>query len=367
MTRSHFGSIERLGPGYYRAWWTDKAGKRNSKRMHASRDEVEAFLAARNLDGMPSTITWSQFWLAKVEPQVSTLAVNTQDEYNATWRALEPIMGSEMVSDMDWHRANEVITSFDAPSMQRKAGKLIKKMCNMAIRDKGRLLQRNPVDGAIEYKPMRRRKKTLIDVTEAKAYMRAVRGWKHEAVMLALMGFGMRPEEAEALTWEDVSPYELKGSTYCTARIDKALTWTHSQGKLFKDTKNEESVRTAVCGEPWASRLLELAEGRSGPLSPSGEPYDPDSPEAWYTSPQTVSKKWARLCEEKGVRKVAIKDIRSSYSTMMGEALVPDSIVAGNMGHSDGTTKGVHYQRVTMRAKCMAADMLAELVDEVSR
>ena len=367
MTRSHFGSVERTGPGRYRVWWTDKAGKRHSKRIEGDRDEAEAFLAARNLDGMPSTVTWRQFWIAKVEPQVSTLAVNTQDEYRATWAALEPLIGSERVSDMDWHRANEVITSFSAPSMQRKAGKLIKKMCNMAIRDKGQLLHRNPVDTAIEYKPMRRRRKRLMDVTEAKAYMRAVEGWKHEAVMLALMGFGMRPEEAEALTWEDVSPYEFKGSTYCAANVDKALTWTHSRGKLFKETKNEASARTAVCGEPWASRLLCLAEGKSGPLSPSGEPYDASRPEAWYTSPQTISKKWQERCEAAKVGHVAVKDMRSSYSTMMGEALVPDSIVAGNMGHSDGTTKGVHYQRVTMRAKCMAADMLAELVDEVSK
>ena len=364
MTRSHFGSVEYLGTDYYRVWWTDKAGKRRSKRIHGPRSEAEAYLAARNLDGMPSETTWGAFWRAKVAPQVATLAVNTQDEYNATWRAIEPLIGPERVCDMDWHRANEVVTSFSAPSMQRKVGKLLKKMCNMAVRDKGRLLQANPVQ-AMEYKPMRRRPKRLVDVTEAKAYMRAVEGWKHEGVMLALMGFGMRPEEAEALLWEDLRPYEFKGAVYCTARIDKALTWTHSQGKLLKDTKNESSARTAVCGEPWASRLLALADGRSGPLSPSGE--DGDAPEARYTSPQTISKKWLARCDSMGVPRVAVKDMRSSYSTMMGEALVPDSIVAGNMGHSDGTVKGAHYQRVTMRAKCMAADMLAELVDEVSR
>lgn len=47
-----------------------------------------------------------------------------------------------------------------------------------------------------------------------------------------------------------------------------------------------------------------------------------------------------------------------------GEAMAPDSVVAGNMGHSDGTTKGTHYQKVTMRAKCMAPDLLADLIAE---
>lgn len=56
--------------------------------------------------------------------------------------------------------------------------------------------------------------------------------------------------------------------------------------------------------------------------------------------------------------------MRSSYASMMGEALAPDSVVSGNMGHSDGTTKGAHYQRVTMRAKCAAAGLLADLLAE---
>lgn len=65
-----------------------------------------------------------------------------------------------------------------------------------------------------------------------------------------------------------------------------------------------------------------------------------------------------------GVPYVTEKDMRSSYATMMGEAMAPDSVVAGNMGHSDNTTKGTHYQRVTTRAKCMAADLLAESLED---
>lgn len=57
---------------------------------------------------------------------------------------------------------------------------------------------------------------------------------------------------------------------------------------------------------------------------------------------------------------VTDENMRSSYTSKMGEAIAPDSVVAGNMGHSDGTIKGRHYQKVTMRAKCMAADLLAE-------
>lgn len=44
--------------------------------------------------------------------------------------------------------------------------------------------------------------------------------------------------------------------------------------------------------------------------------------------------------------------------------MVPDSVVEGNMSHAGSTTKTRHYQRVTMRAKCMAADMLAESLED---
>ena len=365
MTRSHFGSIEYIGPGKYRAWWTDKAGRRQSHRMtDCTRDDVEAFLAGKCLGPMESSTTWGMFWKAKVDPQIETLAVKTRDEYRRQWRRhLEPVIADERVCDMTWHRANAVIGMVEAPSMQRAVGRLLKKMCNMAIREG--LLLVNPVDRAIEYKPRRRRRKKLTDVTMVKDVMEAAEGCKYEPIVLCLMGFGMRPEEADAMLWEDLRPYEFKGSTYCVANVDKALTWTTSEGKHFKSTKNEPSEREAVCGEPFASRLLELSEGKTGPLCPSGEPYSEERPEAWYTSPNVITRNWALWCERHGIPCSNQKDFRSSYSTMMGEAMVPDSVVAGNMGHSDGTTKGVNYQKVTMRAKCMAADMLAELLDEV--
>lgn len=367
MTRSHFGSIQRLGPDYYRVFWSE-GGERRSARMRCTRDDAELFLARKKLGGLPSTTTWRQLWREVALPQIETLAVRTQEEYRTNWeKHLAPQIADEPVSEMDWHRANEVLTSISAPSVQRQCGKLLKKLCNMAIRDRGHLLTHNPVDRAIQYAPKKKRKKTLVDASQVPEYMEKARGCKYEPVILCLMGFGMRPEEADALLWEDLREHRFHGQSYCVATIDKALVWSHQTGKILKDTKNEPSARDAVCGEPWASRLLELSEGKSGPLVPSGTPYDPSKPEAWYTSPLAITRNWKLWCERKGLPYVNQKDMRSSYATMMGEALVPDSIVAGNMGHGDGTTKGTHYQRVTMRAKCMAADMLAELVEEMSQ
>ena len=361
MTRSHFGSVERIGPDYYRVWWTDSTGRRSHRMPDTTREEAELFLAQKKLGKLPDNTTWGYLWKTVALPQISGLAVRTREEYLGNWeKHLEPHIANEPVAEMDWRRANEVVTKPEAPSVQRQVGKLLKKLCFMAVRNG--LLASNPVDRAIEYAPRRKRKKRLVDASQVHGYLSAAEGCKYEPVILCLMGFGMRPEEADALLWEDLRAYDFKGQTYCCASIDKALTWSHQSGKVFKSTKNEPSEREAVCGEPFASRLLSLAEGKTGPLCPSGKPYDPSAPEEWYTSPMAITRNWKLWCERHGVQ----KDMRSSYATMMGEAMVPDSVVAGNMGHGDGTTKGAHYQRVTMRAKCMAADMLAELIEECS-
>lgn len=369
MTRSHFGAVQRLGKDRYKismedGRWPDGRRRRKTKTVRGTRAQAEAELAAMLGRGMPKSTTWREFWDTVVEPQISTLSPKTAHEYRRLWaRELAPRIADDPVSEMDWNRANDVITSVHAPSVQRSAGRLLRKICNMAMRDRGRLLAANPVDRAIQYAPLRKRRKKLVLSEDVGAFLAAIRGLKYEPLIIAELGAGLRPEEARALLWDDVAPFELKGSTYCAMNVDKALTLVGNV-PVLKSTKNAPSERVAVCGEPFASRMLEIAEGKTGPLCPSGAPYDADRPEAWYTSPATIAHNWRQWCSRNGVEHVTDENMRSSYATMMGEAMVPDSVVAGNMGHSDGTVKGEHYQRVTMRAKCMAADMLAESLSD---
>ena len=367
--RSARGCIRRRGPD---RWWVSKpgpidpeTGKRTEVGVPVRGSRVDAAVALAKLlgEGLPPDTTWEAFYNGVVQPTFANLSPKTRHEYERLWDVeLRHRIGPEKVADMDWQRANEVLTSIHAPTVQRHAGSLLKKMCNMAIRDRSHLISVNPVTH-IAYAPHRPRRKVLVAADGVFEYLAGMRGCKFEPLVLCELGAGLRPEEARALLWEDVSAYELKGSTYVAIEVSKALVEAGNTG-LLKDTKNQESARVAVMGEPFASRLLELAEGRSGPLCPSGRPYDPDDPASWYSSPLTVARNWKGWCKRHGMPHVTDENMRSSYATMMGEAMVPDSIVAGNMGHSDGTTKGKHYQQVTMRAKCLAADMLAESLED---
>lgn len=366
--RSARGCIRRRGPN---RWWVSKpgppdpvTGKRKEIGVSVRGSELDAMIALANLldDDMPKDTTWDAFWRNSVEPTFGRLAVKTAHEYRRLWHVeLQPVIGEELVRDMSWRRANEVLTSISAPTVQRAAGRLLKKMCNMAIRSG--LLTANPVDRAIEYKPHRRKQKALITQEGVRAFLAAVRGSKYEPLILCELGAGLRPEEARALLWADIRPYRLSGNTYAAISVTKALTLVGNT-PLFKNTKTSESSRCAVMGEPFASRLLALSEGKDGPLCPSGRQYSEEQPEAWYTSPATIAHNWKQWCERNAIEHVTDANMRSSYATMMGEAMVPDSIVEGNMGHAGQTTKTRHYQSVTMRAKCLAADMLADSIRE---
>lgn len=368
--RSAHGSISQLSPGRWRisveAPPDPDTGKRRrvSKVIRGSRRDAAIALGRLGGCPMPDDVTWNEYYATDVEPTFSNLADKTAYEYRRLWRVeLSDRIGRHPVSRTDWHLANSVLTSIGSPTVQRSAGRLLKKMCNMAIRSG--LLTVNPVDRAIEYAPHRKRRKRLVAAQDVRRFMDAVEGLKYEPLLLLELGAGLRPEEARALLWEDVSPYVLDGVEYCAVDVNKALTVVGNEPR-FKDTKNEASARIAVCGEPFASRILYTIEGRTGPICASGRPYSANKPEAWYTSPVTVAHNWKQWCRRNGVEHVTDENLRSSYATMMGEAMAPDSVVSGNMGHSDGTTKGAHYQTVTMRAKCGAARMLAEYIGRVA-
>ncbi len=79
----------------------------------------------------------------------------------------------------------------------------------------------------------------------------------------------------------------------------------------------------------------------------------------------TITHNWKQWCKRNGVVYVSQENMRSSWSTMHGEAGSPDSLVSLGMGHSDGTTRGSNYQQATLRGLAMIADNLAEYIDSL--
>lgn len=366
MSRSHFGSVQREGEDRYRVWWTDN-GKRRSKRIHGTRDEAEAYLASMVLKrGEPSDMTWRDYWDAAVAPTLDGLSVKTVAEYKRLWRVeLEPRVGGRRVSTTNWRYVEQVLNEINSTSVQRSSFRLWRKMCNLAVRDG--LLDRNPVDRSIKLRPHRKRVKELLDADELPEWMESVRGVKYEPVFLLEVGGGLRHEEACAMTWEEVRPYEAYGRSYALVSVHRGLV-TVGGVKALKSTKNEHSEREVVIGEPFASRLLEL-RGERGPICPGLHPYrGGEYDERHFASPATITHNWRIWCERHEVRYVRPGDMRSVFATLHGEAGTPDSLVSMAMGHADGgSTKARNYQQRTRRGMILAADSLTDFLSEAQK
>ena len=367
--RSHFGHVKRLGPGKHRAYWEEPrdavTGKRNqrSKVIDGSDEDAWNFLAVKRVEllGADRDTTYGVFWDACVEPSLAGLAENTVDEYTRVWNGfLKPVIGGMRISETTPDFAERVLLTASSPSLQRKAMRLWRKVCNRARRE--RIISYNPIDRYIKLDRVKPKPKRLLEADEIPGWMAAIEGIRYEPALLCEIGGGLSPEEACALDREDIRPYEDGGRLYAMVRVSKALT-TVSGRKLLKDTKNNFRVRTMIIGEPFARRILETSAG-TGPLLPSGMPPERGRPESAYASPITVTHNWKAWCERHGVPYVTQANMRSSFATLHGEAGSPDSVVSGAMGHSGGSTKAKHYQKITRRALVAIADGLAAYIAE---
>lgn len=372
MSRSNFGHIQRIAKDKYRIYWDDPPkpdGSRNqrSPTIVGTRDDAELALARARvgLYGVESSITYDEYWTTVVQPSFAGLAAKTVSGYERVWWVeLSPRIGRIRVSKTTRRLVVSVIGDISAPSVQRAAHRVWKKVCNMAMAEDEPLLQVNPVDRNVRMKPQRKRKKGEVDAEAMMRYLAAVRGTRYEALVLQEIGGGLRHEEASAVCKADVARLEDRGRLYAAVDVNKALVTVDGR-KLLKSTKNEPSERTAIIGEPFASSLLAIAEAAPGPaLMPGRSPDGETTNETWFANPMHVSRNWSKWCDRNGIDYVRFGDMRTIYSDLHAEAGSLDSLVALSMGHSDGTTRGRNYQRNTRRGMQLIADSLTDYLVE---
>lgn len=374
--RSRWGHIQTLVPGEkYRIFWPagrDDNGKRSqpSAIVHGTWDDADYELARIHFQDqqlapdVDRNITWGRFYNQVVRPTFADLATKTVNEYERVWRIeLSPRIYDMRVRDTTWDAVSVVIASINAPSVQRKAHALWKKMCNIAIRK--RLLVVNPVDAAVKMKPLIKREKHMIEADDLMKYLLSLRGSRYLPLVLMETTGLMRLEEASAICSTDIT--ESKG--YAVAHIDKALVSDDKKernptGKELKSTKNTHSERDAYFAHPFAELLLEATDGIEGAIMSARNPVGDEPNETWYANPRFVARNWANWCKNHGIPYVRLGDMRTICSNLHMEARTPDLAVALAMGHAevDGTTRGQNYATRTPKTMRMVADSIAQYV-----
>lgn len=183
------------------------------------------------------------------------------------------------------------------------------------------------------------------DVWDARTVLEAfprMRGSTLETVFLAMVGAGLRREEALALRWRDVRRVEINGRMLTQLAVHHALTAADG----YKRTKTKGSVRIVAMVEPFGERLWDLRGEGTLPVC--------------EISVQNINKRWktlfdpvvsiharqkdrnqGRLC---GLPYLRLNRLRATHATYLQQAGVLDSVNASLHGHSERVSY-TNYQR----------------------
>ncbi|MEG2533809.1 MAG: site-specific integrase [Gordonibacter sp.] len=162
---------------------------------------------------------------------------------------------------------------------------------------------------------------------------------------------GLRREEACALFWEDLSTE----SGMTLVRVNKAYMCVKERA-IEVPVKTERSKRTVIIDNPASDRLMELRE--SGPLVPNmhGE----------RMNPCVVAKRWRCIVNKRGLKSVPLKNLRTSYATMLKQCGTDNATISELLGHTNISTAYDHYFAINVDAhKGVAGRLRAAISTEM--
>lgn len=199
------------------------------------------------------------------------------------------------------------------------------------------------------------------DIDTVLLAMDRLRGLPIETCWLAMIGAGLRREEALALRWKDVRRIKVAGREVTQIAVHAANT--SKDGRLT--TKNKK-LRIVAMVEPFGNRLWELLGERDEQVCD--------------ISPKNISRRWRMMWEPLKAGKhmpkepathvyrgvmladpevpfIHLKQMRATHTTMMQAAGVSDSLNAAMHGHSER----VAYTNYLMPDTTAAAERMGKL------
>ena len=187
------------------------------------------------------------------------------------------------------------------------------------------------------------------DVWDARTVMEALplmRDLPLEPAWLAMVGAGLRIEEALALRKMDVRRIEIGDRKVTQVAVHHARTELDDR----KRSKTRGSVRIAVVMEPFGSRLWEIASAlptKKSEVCPVSASNQNKRWRSYFNEPKTHK----RMAESRkvsgrlrGLPYIPLSRMRATHSTLMQEAGVLDSVNAAAHGHSTKVAYS-NYQR----------------------
>lgn len=350
--------------------------------------EAESWLLAKSVElgkrpDLGAGITLRVLWKAYKADRTGKLANSTLRRYDGCMeRHWLPAIGGTDISSITAVLAQRVIDTIPGRTDAKQCKAALSSALTWAQRND--LLRDNPIRGATFTYPG----DTIFawedesaydvdpfaaiegsrDVWGAKTVMSAferMRNLPLEPVWLAMVGGGLRMEEAFALRGMDVRRTNINGQPVTQVAVHHAENAQDGRHR----TKNRKSARIVALLEPFGERMWELASAvardeRICSVSPNnqsrtwrklfeGLPKDDEKRKHVPKKAGTVHK--GAL---KGLPYIPLSRMRATHETLMQEAGVLDSINAAMHGHSELVSYRHYQQADTVEAAKKASSYL---------
>ena len=307
------------------------------------------------------------------------LANATMENYEYVFRsAIEPVFGERTMDSIDGREVQAMLHLMPCDAAKRFT-RTLRAILRSAWEDG--LLAEKPLDRTFHYpKPKARKQQQVWSAATTAQALEVLHGLPLEGIALLMAGAGLRREEAYPLRFEELDFEETEHGVLAVFEIDRAQTLPDG----VKETKTAFSQRVVVMGEPFSSRLRELAEqGRA--RAHGAHPDDPDR--AGFVCPVSlhrVPKSWRSMWEEKqpskhddparacakgamlaaGIPYIPMSRLRATHETLLQASGVEDALNARIHGRSSSSEIGYrHYLVPQEDAKADAALAAARKLD----
>ncbi len=306
-------------------------------------------------------------WLPIAE---GNLAVTTQKEYRVTVTAyVVPHIGHLRLNRVDATTIDRLYVK-----LRREGGRDGRPLSAKTVRNihgvlsaafgfavKKGLLTRNPV--ALAETPDAGRPDTAPPWTaqELRSFINHVDGDRLEALWWMIPFTGMRRSEALGLAWDDV---DLDRGTIA---VTHTVVDADGGPVRRRDTKTRQSRRPISLDVDTLGKVREHRRRQLEERMFVGAGYNDIGlvfcrPDGSTLRPDWVSRRFARIRDEAGLRRITLRDLRHVWATLALESGIHPKVVQERLGHSSIAMTMDQYSHVIEGLDRQAAATVADLV-----
>lgn len=336
------GIVQRKDDKKYVAFYNDSTGKRVQKRFdtltEAKRWREKAVYEEKNdlalLQPEMTVNSWFEFWMKE---KATTIKFNTKRNYTERFENdIKPVVGNMRVKDVRPIHCQAVLNRM---AENEYAGSTIKQTLNTMVTMfwaavENRLIHSTPVTKSGVKLP--RDVEQNIDFLtreEQKAFLEVAKDYAYYEQFFLILQEGFRTGEIIGLKWDCVD-FERREIT-----IDKTLEYRYSTGTWRWETpKTKNGCRVVKMTRAAHDMLKELQEKPSNVNEKTPEEFKNLvflNRTGFPTKNSTYDAALVKRCEQAGVKKISMHDLRHTMATRFCEQPMPNyKFLSKMLGHS---------------------------------